>query len=376
MKANRLKEIVGLLAPSLGESQVMPALAFLCFDEQGVFAYNDVVATRYTWDHELGSFGVSGKELSSLLTGWGERDLELQLIKENSVPRLAIKYGKGLTKLPAIPTSSFVYEDPKIMGAVTCKITEPERLSDTLSCVAASAANPIFKSVTLTAKEGENVIRASSCNGPQIMIAGVAALNFGKNKRNRSWIVPQLAVRQILAIAKLDPKTEVKLSLGRSYLVAKCGSGTVISKLLDMEAPDFEKSMRGEKQATVEKWKSNGALESALHTASIIFNAGEASCAFSLEDGHLHIKARNRYGSEHREKVRLRGVDESKLLEFHCNPNNLLQAYSYDSLDGSDLVLQENSALFGNAKGFLYGTTFQQIEDGAKKKVVAEEEAE
>jgi DNA polymerase III sliding clamp (beta) subunit (PCNA family) len=368
MKASELKGIVGLLAPCLGESDVLPALSYLCFDKEGVYAYNDLVATRYDFDHGLGSFGVQGKGLSSLLAGWGERELELDTVKDGGALRLAIKSGKSLTKLPALPTSSFIMEQPKVEGGASGTITGAIALGELLDCVATSAANPAYKGVTLRVKEGESLLRAGATAGTYMGVAVVGSLGFGKAKQDRAWVVPKLAVQQMLALQKHFPSDKLKLQLGDRILLARRGSGTVISKLItEAPAPNFEKPLEGEVKAIIGGWKKNEELAEALTTASSIFNADEGSvCSFSLDDGVLSIKARNRQGAEHKDKVKV-DANKKRTFDFHCDPNLLANAYHYSALpEDSGMVLQEGAALFGNADQFLYAAAFMRVKEAAE----------
>jgi DNA polymerase III sliding clamp (beta) subunit (PCNA family) len=359
MKASELKEIVKLLAPSLGESDVLPALAFLCFNNAGIYSYNDTVATIYNWEHGLGQFGVNGKGLDRLLTQWGAKELELQLIKENAQARLAIKSGKSLTKLPALEHSAFVFDTPKLLAGAQATITEETRLSELLLSVADRAENPIYKSVTLAVREGKSELRAYSTSGPTMIHATVGEVK--EAEKNQEWIVPKLGIQQILATKGF------KVQLGKAVAVAKSSKATVVAKLVLGSPPDFEGPLKGETQVELKGWKENKALEEALETAAIIYNEDEGGiCQCSLEEGRINIRARSGHGSEFKDKVRLEGLDRNKLMEFHINPNRFLQAFEFDSLkDNGTLILQDRAALF-RSKGFLYADSFIQVRESTK----------
>ncbi len=361
MKASKLKQIVGLLSPCLGDGEFIPALANIMFDEQGVFAFNDQVATRYNWEHGLGQFGVNGSKLKTLINGWGDKELDLTTVKENAQLRLAIRSGKSITKLPAYERSSFVSDNIKISNAIAGTITEPERLEEALASVHEKAERPVYKSITLAVKEGSNVIKAYATDGSTLIHSVVGTTVFSAQE-DRTWIVPSLAIRQMLSIRDKDEK--LKLQLGQGALLAKSGEALVMSKLiLDTAPPNYDKPLEGD---TIIKlaggWRQSDFHEE-LETASIIFNQTErALCQFSIEDGVVQITAKNSDGDEHRGKVALKGLAKDKLLEFHCNPDLLLRAFEFKSLnDESPLILQDKAAIFGSTKSFLYGAAFMQV---------------
>src|SRR5258708_16867349 len=132
MKASELKTLLELLAPCLGDEKILPILGKVCFDEGRVYAFNDVVATEFNWDHGFGKFAVDGKALSAVLAQIpDETPLSLLAAKTS----LQVKAGKAIIELPILGPEAFIFSNPEVKRSVKATIAEvadPVRLPATL----------------------------------------------------------------------------------------------------------------------------------------------------------------------------------------------------------------------------------------------------
>ena len=92
--------------------------------------------------------------------------------------------------------SALLFDRPEIVEGTLVNITNMERLSEVLDCVAPSAHNPIYKAVTVSVKAGSTTLMAYSTSGMTMIHAAVGNVLLVSGE-DRAWVIPKLAVQQM-----------------------------------------------------------------------------------------------------------------------------------------------------------------------------------
>ena len=371
MKASDLKTLVDLLSPCLGDAALLPVLGNICFDVDGVYAYNDIVATCYRWEHGLGTFGVDGKPLLNLLSQYHKSDEEVKLrLLPDSI--LEVKIGRSVVKLPTLEQSAFIFEPPTKGSNVEARIgrdkTERQRLRDVLEATATSSVMPVYKAVVLGINKGHFDLMAFAANGPTMIHACV-----GKGKQapaaDQRWIVPKLAITQLLTALDVSGEDGGRLALSKEYLVGVCGDIIVTAKLLQDTVPNFYTPLQATSQVTLEKWRTPELL-TALGVASALGASYTGTVTtFQIEKQAMVL---------HTKGGKADAVDTIKLekacdnFNFSMDPNLFRKAFSFESLDGA-LKLNDAAAVFGDSKSFLFAAAFTGVRAKAAAPPVEED---
>src|ERR1035437_216630 len=362
MKAQDLKTLLDLLSPCLGDGKLLPVLSTVCFDKDGVYAYNDVVATLYKWEHGLGEFAVEGKALLNLLASYSKSDEEVDFNYSPSSSVLQVKIGRSTVKLPTLERSAFIFEPPtgegsSVMGiGIGRDLTERRRLRDTLEAVGASSVMPVYKAVVLGTNKESFGLMAFASNGPTMIHALVGKVKAAPDKDER-WIVPKLAITQILAALEVSEEDGAQLALTKELIVAVCGDVIVVAKLIQDNAPNFYTPLSAKANVTLDKWKTTE-LEFALSIASAVgASYTGVTTSFQISKGMMVLQTKGGK-AEARDSIKLEKSTPD--FNFGMDPNLFKKAFALESLSGP-LKLNDSAGVFGDSGTFLYAAAFMRV---------------
>lgn len=349
MKASELKKIVSLLLPcTAGANAMVPILSHICFTEEGLYAFNDSIATHYLWEHGIGEFAVDGRALNALLSQWGDVEVKIEL--EEST--LHIKCGKAKVKLPVLGAEQFVYAEPEMEKYVQASMKDDEdavRFTEALDSVAAASVNPVFNMVTLASTEG--VLKAYTTNGHTMIHAKIGSV---KTSSESSWVIPKLAAQQILALWELD-EGGITLRLSKEALIAKNDHGSVTCALPEAEgalgnASLFLSAAKFETEAEIGGWNTDR-FQQALNVVSVVKdNFGGKGCVIVVGDGELKLSAKTK-NSEITDSAK---ANTKGNFKFGVDPELMKKVFVFDSLtETKKIIVGERALRIGDPDEFL-----------------------
>lgn len=359
MKASDLKQLLALLTPSLSESNFAPILGKVCFVEGAVYTYNDVVATVYEWDHGLGEFAVDGKAFAALIANFGDDEVTMKLDKGV----LNIAAGTAKAKLPIASKDELVFSYPDLDKAVVATMgttdAERDRLAEALDAVATSSVNKIYESVVFS-NDGAK-LTATTTDGTKLIHAVVGKMD-APTKAKQNWIVPKLAVKQMLAMLAADSKLkELKLHFGKETAIAEGENTGVVSSLIQEDVPDLLGYIQFEPVAKIMNWKSDKLLR-ALNIAAVMQDSYSNLLHIGVDNKGFKLASRGKDG-EATDQVPLTDVKITEEVNFSIDPALVRNAFKFESLnETSPLEIGPHCLTFGKKEGFIYGIAFEQSE--------------
>jgi len=357
MKVNssELKILLELLAPCLASSNFLPILSMVCFDTKGVYAFNDLVGTDFPWEHGLPPVAVDGKALLSFLSKLKDQELTLD---STTSGKLKIT-GKGIeASLPTMGPDDFIFKRPAAKGlaATISGVNVLQRLAEAIDVAATSSVSSVYKNVTLGTQKGSSLF-AYATDGPALTHARIGSLNE-KLDQERTWIVPKLAMEQIIAAGKAgnDP-IAINLSLADDALVMDNKDTVVYSKILQGNAPDFVKAVSETPVCTIADWAKDDLL-TALETAEVICDSFLSTCHVGIEKQTVTIHARDGKG-EFKTTIKVPVDPPDTNFQFSINPAQVIRAFKFKEIAGP-LEITNRYLAFGTKAEFLYAVTFSR----------------
>lgn len=235
MKTASLVKALNLAKPSLGTPDTIPVLAHFCFDNDVVYAYNDI--TAIVVEEQTGLSGaLLGDTLIGLLEASGDEDIEIKMDAKAACAN--IKFSSGTAKIPILPASEFVFQFPDGETSFDLPLTEGiiKALETCLISVSADSLKPEFAGITLDVNK-TGALLYSSDN----ITASRYVMEKKIGRKTVSVVIPTAACQHLIKLFSVCGTENAKLSVGEGFAIATFTCATLITKLLAANAESFAK---------------------------------------------------------------------------------------------------------------------------------------
>lgn len=299
MNRSKLVSILELIKPALSKDNTVPVFQCFTFEQGFITAYNDTIAIIGPTECE-DKFGVHGNTLLGLLSSSTTEEVELSLDKND----LVLKMGKSIGRLPYIPRSDFLFEEPNGKWEITpITISVIEALTLCLETVSSDETQLALHGVTI---EGDTMY---SCNGDTITRVRL------KNSIGTSRILlPTAFVSGILNLWKLLELTKGQLQFNDEWVMANFNEWAVYGRILKIDKPiDFDalitQAMKG--KAKTVPWPK--ALHGALARARILADPESKRTDLTVTKGNLRLRTETPMG-EVKDEIKLEHPDITTMI--------------------------------------------------------------
>lgn len=235
MKTTSLIKALNLAKPSLGTPDTIPVLAHFCFDNDVVYAYNDITAIVVEERTGL-SCALLGDTLIGLLEASSDEDIEIKL--DSKAQTANIKFSSGIAKIPTLPPSEFVFQFPDGETSFDLPLTEGviKALETCLISVSTDSLKPEFAGITLDVNKTGAMLYSSDN-----ITASRYVLEKKIGRKTVSVVIPTAACQHLIKLFSVCGAEDAKLSVGDGFATATFCGATLITKLLTANAESFNK---------------------------------------------------------------------------------------------------------------------------------------
>ena len=242
---------------------------------------------------------------------------EVTLTVEGANNTATIESGKSSHKMIAMRGEDFP-ELPSLMGERGFSLPAGvlrNMLSKTMYAMAVADAREVLNG-TYFEVENKKLLLAS-CDGFKlskcILTTEVENRNEDGSDLRFRFIVPSKTVNELYKLISGDPEAQVKINVGRKYIVFRIGSLIFFSRLVDGEYIDIDRIIIRQHKiyATLDRNSLLSALErAALITEERVENVGRSHVRLQLEGGLLKVLASSTVGSTYDEiEIEHEGAD-------------------------------------------------------------------
>ena len=159
MNRRAFSEALELVSPALATKDLIPILSCFCFSEQGVLAYDDIVAIY----HPLENCNISGAVRGKLLMDWALCTRSPELVATTSDGSIEVKAGRARLNTVLLPPEDFVFSFPEDKQKVTIALDNKWMAAITKSHVSVGLdpAHPWRMGITIARENDRTVIYSS-----------------------------------------------------------------------------------------------------------------------------------------------------------------------------------------------------------------------
>ena len=235
MKTASLIKALNLAKPSLGSPDAVPVLSHFCFDNDVVYAYNDITAILV--DEQTGlSCALLGDTLIGLLEASGDEDTEIRVDAKAACAN--IKFSSGTAKVPILEPSEFVFQFPDGETSFDLTLTTEviKAIETCLISVSADSLKPEFAGVTLNVNKTGAVLYSSDN-----ITASRYVLEKKIGRKTVSVVIPTAACQHLIKLFSVCGSEGAKLLVGDGFAIATFAGATLVTKLLTANAESFAK---------------------------------------------------------------------------------------------------------------------------------------
>lgn len=238
MKTETILAALNLAKPALGSNDsVLPILSHFCFEDDILYAYNDIVAIIVEEKTGL-ECALHGDTLVGLLSATGAAEVDVRIDKAGVAQ---LKSSSGWVKVPSLSIEGTAFTLPDEEPLVTLALT-PALLVALERCmisVSDDSLKPEFAGVTIQVQKNRLVLYASD---------NKTASRYepeGKflSRKAACAVLPAQACSRLLKLAaELGEQEEApSLALGEKAAVASFPGVVLVSKLLPAKPEVFER---------------------------------------------------------------------------------------------------------------------------------------
>lgn len=322
-------------APALGDDgSALPALSHFCFEDDTLYAFNDVVAVivglKTGWN-----LGLHGATLLGVLGASKAEDVELKV--KGSVATLT---GSGKVELPVLPAADFVFTLPDTEPIFTSPLFNEIRaaIEVCLISVAEASLRPEYNGVTINLGKSGTILFSTDNITATRVEPGSAKVPA---RKDAAVVLPKDAAELLL---KLFPKEgQPQIRICEKIAIVEFGGNpevTLITKLLGTPSSKFNDifTQHAPKGA---QWALPEGLDAEVEKAIVLTSRDSLKeCTLFAGQGELVVSASGTLG-----KMRsvLKLADAKAVGGVTVNPDFLKRVLPYVSKftinDEASLVL-------------------------------------
>lgn len=290
MITETLIKALNLAKPSLGAPDTIPILAHFCFDDDVIYAYNDITAILV--DEKTGMSGaLLGETLIGLLEASGDEKIEIKMDSKNACAN--IKFSNGSAKVPLLPAADFVFQFPDGETSFDLALTADviKALETCLISVSADSLKPEFCGVTLNVDKSGSVFYSSDN-----VTASRYILEKKIGRKSISVVIPLIACQHIIKLFTICGGEGAKMSVGDGFAVVTFTGATLVTKLLEANAEGFNKIF-SEHTGSLKQFDIPEGLDRELAKAKVILSKDQnKECFLEFDKGTISITATGTLG--------------------------------------------------------------------------------
>lgn len=276
----------------------MPIFNHLIFDGKTVHAYNDVIGIVDDLPTN-GAFALHGQTLLGVLRSLRSKEVDL-IAGEHEV---TVRTQSSRVKLPYLPKSSFVFEEPEERWQQVFHIDDDflQGLDLCLSTVAKDYSLPALMGVFLSVSDSG--VLMYSCNGDTI---SRVKLKPPKGIENSFLCVIPAAFGEV-ALKMFKDAHSPELALSETWAALSCKGPSLYGRIVSTSSPlDHEKLITDTLQGKPTYVPVPNGLEAMLERAMVITGKHSSPTTLTVADGVLDLFTTTPMG-EVRDRVRLTG---------------------------------------------------------------------
>lgn len=290
MNRKQLLETLELVRPALADDGLVPVFTNFCFDGGYVHAYKDkigIIAPCEVQD----TFGVHGKTLMDMLRAASASDILLDMDAEN----VLLKSGRSKMKLPFMPKSEFLFEEPENeQWSVMVSIDEELLIAFQLCLVTSSTDNtmPAFMGVTV---RGGKQTHLYSCDGDAL-----SRYRLGiKDTADVQLTIPSEFCEAMLRIADKTGIKHGELYINGEWACAEFGNNfKVYGRIIENnEALDYEAQIKRVIKVDPKWIEIPDEFDGALGRARVVADQEGKPTTLVVEGGKLTINTDTHVGN-------------------------------------------------------------------------------
>jgi DNA polymerase III sliding clamp (beta) subunit (PCNA family) len=283
MNRKYLVDTLELIKPALAKNDTVPVFQCFTFQDGFVTAYDDTIAIIGPTNCDL-EFGVHGNTLLGLLSSSSAEEVDLSLDHKND---LVVKMGKSTSRLPYIPSSDFIFEEPTAkwqMLSITVSLIEALQLC--LETVSSDETQLALHGITI---EGDTMY---SCNGDTI-----TRIRLKNSIEKNRVLFPTAFCSAVVKFWGSLEMTKGQLQFTDEWVCANFDEWAVYGRVLEIKDPiDFDalikRTMKG--KAKTIQWPAE--LDEALSRARVLADPESERTDLTVAKNYIKLRTETSMG--------------------------------------------------------------------------------
>lgn len=269
MQRAQLVKTLELLKPALATNDQVPIFQCFCFSGGFITANNDQIAIIGPTEYE-GDCGLHGHTLLGLLSNSKAEELDIALKGDTAT----IKLGNTISKLPFMPATDFIFEEPKGKWNNELYLTESFilALELALETVSTDETQQALQGISIT----PNAI--FSCNGDTI-----TRIKFDKKQCKENIFLPTSFGSNVIRLWKNLEMTKGVLLFNDEWAYANFEDWSIYGRLLKIDNPiDFEALIKQTVKNDIPLQRVPDGLEGALSRGRVLSDKESAGTRIDI----------------------------------------------------------------------------------------------
>lgn len=287
MKPQELLSTLQIVKPALSTLDFVPILKHFCFENNQVYAYNDVIGVRTESPIDL-DCAIPGSIFTALLGSFSSGTLELSNESESEI---LVKCGRSRSKLATLPKDDYLFKFPDGSDSILEFDFDNDFIHGLEKCLLSVGYDPTHPEqmgITLSVQDGEPILYSTDNK----TLSRYKLQSELKGLDDHQRILPVEFCEQLVAIYKKfhDPGVVV---VGKGYILADFDHTLLFSKLInDLNTPDYEAVFNSYKVDETQYIEIPSELEDALNRALILLkDVNNSEIKISINKRSLFIRS-------------------------------------------------------------------------------------
>lgn len=325
MNRGYLVQTLELIKPALATNNTIPIFQCFCFDENGVYGSDDVIAIMGPSEVDVGGpIALHGSTILGLLSNSSSEEVTFT----QKGQEVTVTLGKSVSKLPFMPRENFIFEKPGTKWEFRFLFTESvyEGINLCLNTVSKDTTQPALNGVTI---QGDNLF---SCDGD--VLTRVKLVNSVGDKRT---LMSTPFCEAVCRIWKSLEMTTGSLFFSKDWAYAQLGDWSVYGRVLEIPNPiDFENEIKKTINVTPDWQPIPKGLAEALSRARVLADPESQKTKINIGKGGLKMSTETHMG-EVKDTLPFKGRD----VDLNINAAHVYRALEH----GEQISFLENCTL-------------------------------